>query len=56
MQGLTATSGSLLDLVDMEEDVYQSNRFVPKAGDTKSVIFPMLDEARRIIRSPSRRP
>lgn len=50
MQGLTATSGSLLDLVDMEEEDYRSARFVPKAGDA-SVIFSILDEARRIIRS-----
>lgn len=53
MQALTATSGSLLDLVDMEDEVYQSARSVPKAGDTRHVIFPMLDEARRIIRSQS---
>lgn len=51
MQGLTATSGSLLDLVDMEEEEYRSARFVPKAGDTNPVIFAILDEARRIIRS-----
>ncbi|WBX95208.1 ATP-dependent DNA helicase [Pseudoxanthomonas mexicana] len=51
MQGLTATAGSLLDLVDMEEEAYRSARFVPKAGDAIPVIFSILDEARRIIRS-----
>jgi hypothetical protein len=51
MQGLTATSGSLLDLIDMDDDAYLSARFVPKAGDTVPAIFPIIDEARRIIRS-----
>ncbi len=51
MQGLTATSGSLLDIVDMDDEEYRSTRFVPTAGDTAPVIFPILDEARRIIRS-----
>lgn len=50
MQGLTATSGSLLDLMDMEDEDYRSARFVPKAGDAP-IIFSILDEARRIIRS-----
>ncbi|MFC3815044.1 AAA family ATPase [Lysobacter sp. GCM10012299] len=51
MQGLTATSGSLLDLVDMDEEEYRSARFAPKVGDAGLVIFPIVDEARRIIRS-----
>jgi len=51
MQWLTATSGSLLDLVDMDEEAYQSVRFVPKAGDTAPIIFLILDEARRIVRT-----
>lgn len=50
MQWLTANSGSLLDLMDMEEEDYWSARFVPRAGDS-STIFSILDEARRIIRS-----
>jgi hypothetical protein len=50
MRGLTETSGSLLDLMDMEEGDYRSARFVPKAGDAP-IIFSILDEARRIIRS-----
>jgi ATP-dependent exoDNAse (exonuclease V) alpha subunit len=35
----------------MEDGAYQSARFVPKPGGTRPVIFPILDEARRIIRS-----
>jgi hypothetical protein len=50
MQWLTANSGSLLDLMDMEEEDYRSARFAPKASDAP-VIFSILDEARRIIRS-----
>lgn len=50
MHGLTATSGSLLDLMDMDDAEYQSIRFVPKAGD-RPLIFSILDEARRLIRS-----
>jgi hypothetical protein len=53
MHGLTATSGSLLDLMDMDDAEYRSVRFVPKAGD-KPVIFSILDEARRLIRSRAR--
>lgn len=51
MQRLTETSGSLLALMDMQEEAYQSTRFVPAAGDARPVIFPVLDEARRIIRT-----
>lgn len=50
MHGLTATSGSLLDLMDVDDAEYQSIRFVPKAGD-KPLIFSILDEARRLIRA-----
>lgn len=53
MHGLTATSGSLLDLMDMDDAEYRSVRFVPKAGD-KPIIFSILDEARRLIRSRAR--
>ena len=53
MHGLTATSGSLLDLMDMDDAEYRSIRFVPKVGD-KPVIFSILDEARRLIRSRAR--
>jgi hypothetical protein len=50
MQTLTATSGSLLDLMDVDDAEYRSIRFVPKAGE-KALIFSILDEARRLIRS-----
>lgn len=50
MHGLTATAGSLLDLMDMDDTEYQSIRFIPKSGE-KSIIFSILDEARRLIRS-----
>lgn len=51
MQGLTAGSGSLLDLVDMPGDKYATVRAAGTAGVTKPLIFPVLDEARRIVRS-----
>ncbi len=51
MQGLTAGSGSLLDLVDMPDDKYATVRAAGTAGVAKPQIFPVLDEARRIVRS-----
>ena len=48
---LTTTAGSLLDLMDMPEDAYKAVRFVPRNADTRLAIFPILDEARRIIRA-----
>lgn len=51
MQLLTASSGSLLDLVDMPDDKYATVRAEGTAGVSKPQIFPMLDEARRIVRS-----
>ncbi len=50
MQGLTASSGSLLDLMDMDDAEYRSIRFIPKTG-SNPIIFAILDEARRLIRS-----
>ena len=50
MEGLTTTSGSLLDLMDMDDAEYRSARFVPKAGE-RSTIFSILDTARGVIRS-----
>lgn len=50
MHGLTASSGSLLDLLDMADDVYAQTR-AAGTGDTKAQIFPILDEVRRIVRS-----
>lgn len=50
-QWLTNTAGNLLDLMDMDEDTYRAIRFVPKSVDTPLAIYPILDEARRIIRA-----
>ncbi len=51
MRGLTAGSGSLLDLVDMPDDQYAAARAKGTAGVATPQIFPVLDEARRIVRS-----
>jgi hypothetical protein len=51
MNGLTAGAGSLLDLIDMPDDQYAATKAVGTAGVTNSQIFPVLDEARRIVRS-----
>lgn len=50
MHGLTANSGSLLDLVDMPDDKYATVRAAGTAKVDKTQIFTMLDEARRIVR------
>jgi hypothetical protein len=51
MNGLTVGSGSLLDLIDMPDDQYAATRATGTASATKPQIFPVLDEARRIVRS-----
>ncbi len=51
MRRLTARSGSLLDLVDMPDDRYTAARERGTTGVTTPQIFPVLDEARRIVRS-----
>ena len=51
MRGLTAGSGSLLDLIDMRDDKYAAVRARGTAGVTKPQIFLVLDEARRVVRS-----
>lgn len=51
MRGLTANSGNLLDLVDMSDQKYALARAEGTANVTRPQIFPMLDEARRIINS-----
>ncbi|MFI6031375.1 ATP-dependent RecD-like DNA helicase [Amycolatopsis magusensis] len=51
MRGLTVGSGSLLDLVDMADDRYEATKAEGTAGVIKPQIFPVLDEARRILRS-----
>ncbi|MFF4060631.1 ATP-dependent RecD-like DNA helicase [Streptomyces sp. NPDC001668] len=53
MQGLTATSGNLLDLIDMPDEKYAPLKAAGTAGSTKPQIFPVLDEARRIVWSAS---
>lgn len=51
MLGLTHGSGSLLDLVDMPDDKYATVRAAGTAGVTNPLIFPVLDEARHLVRS-----
>ena len=51
MNGLTVGSGSLLDLIDMLDDQYAATRAAGAASATTPQIFPVLDEARRIVRS-----
>lgn len=50
MKGLTVGAGSLLDLVDMPDDKYAAVR-AEGTADVKPQIFPVLDEARRVLRS-----
>lgn len=51
MEGLTAGRGSLLDLIDMPDDDYVATRKAGTSQVAKPRIFPILDEARCIIRS-----
>lgn len=51
MNRLTTSSGSLIDLIDMPDDKYVSVRAAGTVKANKPQIFPMLDEARRIVRS-----
>jgi len=51
MQGLTASSGSLLDLVEMPDARYSEVRAAGTARVTKPQIFPALDQARQIVRN-----
>ena len=53
MNDLTVGSGSLLDLIDMPDDQYEATRTTGTASATQPQIFPVLDEARRIARSPA---
>jgi hypothetical protein len=53
MRGLTVGSGSLLDLIDMADDEYVATKARGTTGVAKPLIFPVLDEARRIVRSAS---
>jgi hypothetical protein len=51
MHGLTVGSGSLLDLIDISDDKYVKVKSEGTFGITNPQIFPVLDEARRIVRS-----
>jgi hypothetical protein len=55
MRGLTARSGSLLDLIDMSDADYSAAKTAAKSAgtiaSTRQQIFPVLDEVRRIVRS-----
>jgi hypothetical protein len=51
MRRLTIGEGSLLDLVEMRDDKYATVRAEGTANDTKPLIFPVLDEVRRLMRS-----
>lgn len=51
MHWLTVDSGSLLDLIDMPDDKYATVKTEGTAEITKPQLFPILDEARRIVRS-----
>jgi len=53
MRGLTAGSGSLLDIVDLPDESYIQVRADATAGVTNPQLFPVLDEARRIIKTAS---
>ncbi|WP_329763492.1 ATP-dependent RecD-like DNA helicase [Stenotrophomonas geniculata] len=48
-QWLTNTEGSLLDLMEMDQYSYHAASFVSKSTDTRLAIYPILDEARRIV-------
>lgn len=51
MAGLTRTSGSLLDLMEMTDADYAAVRAAATASTSTPRLFPALDEARRIIRA-----
>ncbi|MFF0772253.1 ATP-dependent RecD-like DNA helicase [Nonomuraea wenchangensis] len=51
MRGLTAGSGSLLDLIDMPDNKYEATKAAGTSRATRPQIFPVLDEARRVVRS-----
>ena len=51
MRRLTISAGNLLDLVEMRDDKYATVKAEGTAVDSKPLIFPVLDEARRLMRS-----
>lgn len=50
MQLLTSSSGSLIDLVELPDEGYAHVKKYGTSEGTKSQIFPLLDEARKVIR------
>ncbi len=51
MQGLTVGSGSLLDIIDMPEEKYQTVKENGTVNVTQPILFPVLDKVREIVRS-----
>lgn len=51
MRGLTLSSGTLLDLVDLPEERYRQVKAAGTRNVTNAQIFPVLDEVRRIVRA-----
>jgi hypothetical protein len=51
MHRLTTSSDSLLNLVDMPDNLYVAVKAEGTAGVAKQLIFPVLDEVRRLVRS-----
>lgn len=51
MNGLTVGSGSLLDLINITDDKYTAVRATATSGIAKPQVFPVIDKARRIVRS-----
>ena len=51
MHNLTVSSDNLLDLVDMPDANYMAVRTAGTASVAQPLIFPVLDEARRLVRS-----
>ncbi len=51
MHALTASSGSLLDLIDMSDAEFETAKAAGTMGVARPQIFPALEKARRIIRA-----
>lgn len=51
MRRLTANSGNLIDLLDLSDHQYEALRNKATTGVRKPQLFPVLDEARRIVRA-----
>lgn len=51
MRLLTTSSGSLIDLIELPDELYARVRINGVSESTKPQLFPLLDEVRRIIKS-----